>query len=139
MTQYGGVSGGSWESGGSYGMPQRMPGGGGINPMMLEEQRRQVLRMRQKQFIQMHQARRMQQQHQQQQHQQSMAGQAPPGMGMYGPPPSVVSHMVPNTGVMPPGMPPSYGQLTNMGGGGGMPPPHTLSQGMPGGPGPMGM
>ena len=106
--------------------------------MMLEEQRRQVLRMRQKQFIQMHQARRMQQQ-QQQQHQQSMAGQAPPGMGMYGPPPSVVSHMVPNTGVMPPGMPPSYGQLTNMGGGGGMPPPHTLSQGMPGGPGPMGM
>ena len=133
VTQYGGVSGGSWEGGGSYGMPQRMPSAG-MNQVMLEEQRRQALRMRQKQFLQMHQVRRMQQQQQQ----ASMAGQPPPGMGMYAPP-SVLPHMVQNTGVMPPGMPPSYGQLTNMGGAGGMPPPHSLSQGMPGGPGPMGM
>ena len=105
-----------------------------MNPMGLEEQRRQMMRMRQKQIIQMQQVRRLQQQQQQQQ-QQSMSGQQ--GMaamgGMYGPPP----HAVPNTGVVPPGMLPSYGQLTTMGGG--IPPPQTLSQGMPGGPGPMPM
>ena len=135
MTQYGG--GVSWDGGGSsYGIPQRMPGTSAMNQMMLEEQRRQALRIRQKQFMQMHQARRMQQQQQQA---SMVAGGPPPGMAMYGPPPSVVTHMIPNTGVMPPGMPPSYGQLTNMGGGGAMLPPHSLSQGMPGGQGPMGM
>ena len=108
-----------------------------MNPMGLEEQRRQMMRMRQKQIIQMQQVRRLQQQQQQQQ-QQSMSeqqGMAAMG-GMYGPPPSH-PHAVPNTGVVPPGMLPSYGQLTTMGGG--IPPPQTLSQGMPGGPGPMPM
>ena len=120
----------------SYGIPpQRMSGGVGMNPVIIEEQRRQLaLRMRQKQFIQM---RRMQQQ--QQQHSMGPPGGIPPGMAMYGPPhphaPPMGPHMIPSTGVVAPGMPPSYGQLANMGGG--MPPPH--SQGLPGGPGPMGM
>lgn len=129
--QYGMSNSSPWSQGGaSYPMQQRMPGGG-VNPMVLEEQRRQ-LRMRQKQFIQMQQRRL-----QQQQQQQSMAGSVmPSGMGgMYGPPPGA-PHAGPGSGVMPPGMPPSYGQLTSMGGG---MPPHSLAQVMPGGPGPMTM
>ena len=140
--QYG-IPNSPWSQGsggvGSYGMQQRMPSSV-INPMIMEEQRRQALRLRQKQFLQMQQVRHIQQQ--QQQHQQQMGGQGggvpPPGMGMYGPP-SGVGHVVPNSVVMPAGMPPSYNQLTtSMGGSGGIP-PHSLSQGMPGGPGPMPM
>ena len=133
--QYGMPNNIPWSQGGggaSYPMQQRMSAGG-VNPMVLEEQRRQALRMRQKQFIQIQQARRLQQQQQ-----QSMAGPVmPSGMGgMYGPPPAG-PHAGPNSGVMPPGMPPSYGQLTSMGGG---MPPQSLAQGLPpGGPGPMTM
>ena len=134
QSQYG-MLGVPWpQGGGSYGM-QRMPGGS-VNQMAMDEQQRKLLRLRQQQqqIIQMQQVRRLQQQQQQ----QSMPGQAGQGMGMMGGMYSQMgsSHPPPNTGMVPGGMPPSYGQLTTMGGG---MPPHSLSPGPPGGPGPMAM
>ena len=131
--QYGGMKqaysgGAAWGPPGQPGMygmqraPSMMgaPGGSGYPPMggpggMMrdEHQRQRLLRLRQEQFIQAHQARRLQQQQAQQQQQvqggmhaaAAAAGAMYPGAGGMMPPPPPHPHAHPHQGGMPPGYP----------------------------------